>query len=149
MMSDREIGAFYWGYSNTSSFLYGTDLIREANGDVHFDNHLMPAGTAIHEWFSYTDYQSNRDIPMLPFLYDGKTYRVEADVDTEPANTFDLEVLFFDRFEQLKKRIVLYPPLYAFVYPEDSYYYTIRLINAGCDALDFRSLKLIEVADGS
>ena len=146
-MNDREIGTFYWGNTNIQTFLYGTDLTREAMDHIHFVNHRMPAGTAIHEWYSYTNYQLNRDIPQLPFLYEGKTYRIEPDIQTVPKDTFLLEILFFDRSEQTTGKTVLYPPEFSFVYPEDCYYYTVRLTNAGCDELTFHSFKLIEVND--
>jgi len=146
-MNDREIGTFYWGNTNIQTFLYGTDLMRESLQRIHFVNHLMPAGTAIHEWYSYTDYVMNRDIPVLPFLYAGMTYRIEPDIQTKPEGTFLLELLIFDRSSQLMEKRVLYPPHYSFVYPQDCYYYTVRLTNAGCDELIFSSFKLIEVSD--
>jgi accessory secretory protein Asp3 len=147
-MSNREVGTFYWGNTNSQTFLYGTDLIREAMDHVHFVNYRMPAGTTIHEWYSYTDYQLNRDIPMLPFLYVNGTYRIEPDIKSIPEDTYMLEVLLYDRFEQLEEKRILYPPDYSFYYDCDSYfYYTIRLINAGCDELVFHSFKLIEVSE--
>jgi accessory secretory protein Asp3 len=146
-MNDKEIATFYWGNNNVQTFLYGTDLTRESLKQVHFVNDMMPAGTAIHEWYSYTNYQVNRDMPVLPFLYDGKKYRIEPDIQTKPEDRFLLELLVYDRSEQLMERIVLYPPSYSFVYPQDSFYYTIRLTNAGCDELTFNNFKLMEASD--
>jgi accessory secretory protein Asp3 len=146
-MEYREIGKYYWGNTNIQTFLYGTDLSRAGLDQVQFVNHNMPAGTPIHEWYSYTDYQLNRDIPVLPFLYDGKTYRIEPDIQTKPEGAFQLEILFYDRFEKLTETKVLWPPLFAFVYPEGSFYYTVRLVNAGCDELAFNNFKLLEAVD--
>ena len=148
-MSDHVIITLPWGNINSETFLYGTRLTRESLDAVQFENQRMPAGTAIHEWYSYTNYQHNRDLPTLPFLYTGKTYRLEPNIISEPENTFILEVRFFDRLEQLAGRKVLYPPLYEFEYPRNGYYYTIRLTNGGCDKLTFHDFKLIEIRDDS
>lgn len=146
-MNYKEIGTFYWGNANIQTFLYGTDLVRETLERVEFSNHHIPAGTAIHEWYSYTNYQVNRDIPSLPFLYDERAYRIEPDIHTKPEDSFLLELLIYDRFDQLMEKRTLYPPLYSFVYPKYSFYYTIRLTNAGCDELTFCSFKLMEAVD--
>jgi accessory secretory protein Asp3 len=144
---DKEIGTFYWGLNNAQTFMYGSEMTQNTVASMNFVNPLMPAGTTIHEWYSYTNYQLNRDIPILPFLYAGRTYRIEPDIKTRPDNTFALELLVFDRSEQMISAQVLYSPDYSFVYPSDSFYYTLRLINAGCDELQFNHFKLIEVND--
>ena len=146
-MNEKIIGTFLWGNANVQTFLTGTDLVREALDCIQFANPYMPAGTAIHEWYSYTNYQANRDLPVLPFLYAGRKYRLEPQIETVPPDTFLLEIRFFDRLEQLMERTVLYPPDYSFIYPKVGYYYTIRLTNAGCDQLTFHNFKLIEVND--
>jgi hypothetical protein len=54
------------------------------------------------------------------------------------------DVRYFDRFNDLIRTDVLYPPSYAFEYPADCDHYTIRLVNAGCDELRFTSFRLTE-----
>ena len=144
-MTTREIETVRWGSPNGKASLYGTALTLEASGDVTLVNRLMPAGTTIQEWYSFTDYQSVRETPVLPLLHGGKTYRVVPRAVSVPDGTFLLEVFFFGRFDEPMSTVVLYPPEYAFEYPSECHHYTIRLVNAGCDELRFTSLTLLEV----
>lgn len=144
-----EVASVGWGSPNSGAALYGSLLRLAASGEVHLINHLMPAGTTIQEWYSFTDYQSLRDTPSLPLLHHGATYRVHPRIAATPDDTFILGVRFFDRFDEPVDAVVLYPPAYEFVYPAGCHHYTIRLVNGGCDELRFTSLTLLEVeADG-
>jgi accessory secretory protein Asp3 len=145
-MVNTEIVTVGWGSPNSQASLYGSALTVQASGAAHLVNHLMPAGTTIQEWYSFTDYQSVRDTPVLPLLHHGKTYRVVPRVMSVPEDTFIVEVRYFDRFNDLVGTDVVYPPKYEFEYPADCHYYTIRLVNGGCDELRFTSLTLLEVA---
>ena len=144
-MAVNEIQTVGWGGPNGGASLYGSALTVEPSGAARLVNRLMPAGTTIQEWYSYTDYQSERGTPVLPLLHDGRTYRLVPRLASIPADTVIVEVAFFDRFNELVRTEVLYPPEYEFEYPPDSHHYTIRLVNGGCDALDFTSLTLLEV----
>jgi accessory secretory protein Asp3 len=148
-MAGKEITTVGWGSPNSQASLYGSALTVEASGAAHLVNHLMPGGTTIQEWYSFTDYQSMRDTPVLPLLHHGKTYRIVPQVVSVPEDTFIVEVRYFDRFNELVRTDVLYPPDYEFEYPADCHCYTIRLVSGGCDELRFTSLTLLEVgADG-
>jgi accessory secretory protein Asp3 len=144
-MANEEIETVGWGSVNSPESLYGSALRVEASGDAYLLNRLMPAGTTIQEWYSFTDYQSMRDTPVLPLLHRGKTYRIVPQVVSVPEEAFILEVRYFDRFNELTRSDVLYPPEYEFKYPGDCHSYTIRLVNGGCDELRFTSLTLLEV----
>jgi len=133
-----------WGGPNSRASLYGTALTMRASGEVHLVNRLMPSGTTMQEWYSFTDYQSVRDIPALPLLHHGRTYRLAPVIESDPPDTVLFEVRCFDRFDELVRVEVLHPPTYAFEYPEDCHHYTIRLVNAGCDELRFTSFALLE-----
>ena len=144
-MLHNEIATVGWGSHNSQASLYGSALTMQASGAVHLVNHLMPSGTTIQEWYSFTDYQSVRDTPVLPLLHHGKTYRIVLGAVSVPEGTFIVEVRYFDRFNGLVRTDVLYPPEYEFEYPADCHHYTIRLVNGGCDELHFTSLILFEV----
>lgn len=144
-MPTREVETVRWGSPNSGASLYGTALVLQASGDVSLVNRLMPSGTTLQEWYSFTDYQSVRQTPVLPLLHRGKTYRVVPRAVSVPDGAFLFEVRFFDRFDELVSTVVLYPPDYSFEYPPDCHHYTIRLVNAGCDELRFTSLTLLEV----
>lgn len=144
-MTASEIVTVGWGSPNSQASLYGSALTLEPSGGARLVNHLMPAGTTIQEWHSFTDYQSLRDTPALPLLHHGKTYRIAPRIVSVPEDTFIVEVRYFDRFSKLAGADVVYPPEYEFEYPADCHYYTIRLVNGGCDELRFTSLTLLEV----
>jgi len=146
-MTGREVATVRWGSPNSRASLYGTALTLKTSGEVHLVNPLMPSGTTIQEWYSFTDYQSVRDIPALPLLYDGKTYRLHPAIESTPAGSVIFDVRYFDRFNTLIRTDVLYPPSYSFEYPAEADHYTIRLVNAGCDELRFTSFTLEEVDD--
>jgi accessory Sec system protein Asp3 len=148
-MATNEIKTVGWGSPNSQASLYGSALTVEASGAARLVNRLMPAGTTIQEWYSSTDYQSVRDTPVLPLLHYGTTYRIVPQVVSVPQDSFIIEVRHFDRFNALLRTDVLYPPEYEFEYPAGCHYYTVRLVNGGCDELRFTSLTLLEVeADG-
>lgn len=144
-MASNEIATVGWGSPNSPASLYGTALTMQSSGAAHLVNRLMPGGTTIQEWYSSTDYQSLRDTPALPLLHHGRTYRIVPRVESVPEGAFIVEVRYFDRFNELLRTAVLYPPEYEFEYPADCHYYTIRLVNGGCDELRFTSLTLLEV----
>lgn len=143
-----QIATVGWGAPNGRDSLYGSALRVEPSGAARLVNHLMPSGTTIQEWHSFTDYQALRSSPSLPLLHRGRTYRVVPRIVSVPADTFILQVRYFDRAGVLLSAEVLYPPTYEFVYPDGCHSYTLRLINGGCDELDFTSLILLEAADG-
>lgn len=146
--ADREIQTVRWGSPTSPAALYGTVLRTEPSGEVSLVNHLMPAGTTLQEWYSFTDYQAVRGTPALPLLHHGRSYRIVPRVESVPADTVLFDVRFFDRFSDLLATTVLYSPTFSFDYPRGCHHYTIRLVNAGCDELRFDSLSLVEVADG-
>ncbi|MFC4241965.1 accessory Sec system protein Asp3 [Gryllotalpicola reticulitermitis] len=145
-MSGGVVATVRWGSLNSRASLYGTELTTEASGDVRLVNRLMPSGTTMQEWYSFTDYQSVRDIPALPLLHHGKKYRVTPALESNPPGGFIFDVLYFDRFGDLVRTEVLYPPTYSFEYPPECHHYTIRLVNGGCDELRFTSFTLSEEA---
>lgn len=145
-MADNEIAIVGWGSPNSQASLYGSALTLEPSGAAHLVNRLMPSGTTIQEWYSFTDYQSVRDTPVLPLLHHGQTYRIVPQVVSVPEETFIVEVRYFDRWGDLVRTDVLYPPAYEFEYPANCHSYTVRLVNGGCDELRFTSLTLLEVA---
>lgn len=147
-MTTREIATVRWGALNSQASLYGTALAIAPSGEVTLVNRLMPGGTTLQEWYSFTDYQSVRDIPALPLLQHGARYRLDPAITSTPADTVIFDVRYFDRFDELLRTEVLYPPTYEFEYPAEADHYTIRLINAGCDELRFASFTLREETSG-
>jgi len=143
-MARTEIAVVRWGSLNSRQSLYGTALTLETSGDVRLVNRLMPSGTTMQEWYSFTDYQSVRGTPALPLLNPGSRYRLEPSLESTPADTVIFDVRYFDRFGAPLRTDVLYPPSYSFEYPVGCHHYTVRLVNGGCDELRFRCFALLE-----
>lgn len=146
-MTSRDVATVRWGSLNSRMSLYGTALTVQASGEIHLVNDLMPSGTTIQEWYSFTDYQSVRETPALPLLHHGKKYRLDPALESNPPDSVIFEVRYLDQFNDLVRANVLYPPSYLFEYPADCHHYTIRLVNGGCDQLRFTSFALQEVGD--
>lgn len=144
-MADRKIATVLWGGMKSRAALYGSALTHEPSGEVRLLNRLMPSGTTLQEWYSFTEYQAVRDTPDLPLLHHGRTYRIEPDLSSSPAGAVLFEVRCHDRFDELLLAEVLHGPAYSFAYPAQCHRYTIRLINAGCEELRFSSFTLVEV----
>ena len=147
-MEPREVATVRWGALHSRAALYGTAVTRDPSGEVRLVNPLMPSGTAVQKWHSTTDYQALRDSPALPLLHQGRRYRLDPTIRTEPPDTAIFEVRCFDRFDRLLGARVLHPPEFAFDFPDDCHHYTIRLLNGGCDELRFTSFRLIEMTPG-
>lgn len=119
----------------------------KASGEIDLVNHLMPSGTTIQEWYSFTEYRSVRGSPALPLLHHGKKYRIDPEIKSNPPDSVIFDVRYFDRFNVLVGADVLYPPSYSFEYTTEYHHYTIRLVNAGCDQVYFKSFTLLEVGE--
>jgi accessory Sec system protein Asp3 len=145
-MAGREIATVRWGSLNSQASLYGSALTLGRSGEVSLVNPLMPSGTIIQEWYSFTDYQSVRESPALPLLRPGKTYRIDPAIQSSPAGSVIFDVRCFDRLDDLVRADVLHPPSYSFEYPVGCHHYAIRLVNGGCDELRFTSFRLLEDA---
>ncbi|MCL1871550.1 MAG: accessory Sec system protein Asp3 [Promicromonosporaceae bacterium] len=143
-MSGSEVATVRWGSHSCQASLYGSALTTRASGEVRLVNPLMPGGTTLQEWYSSTSYQALRATPSLPLLHHGRRYRIDPRVVSVPADTFLFEVRFVDRFGEVVRAEILRAPDYDFEYPQDCAYYTLRLVNAGCDELRFESLTLLE-----
>ncbi|MBO3662206.1 accessory Sec system protein Asp3 [Microbacterium stercoris] len=143
-MADELIATVRWGSLNSRAALYGSVLSVDPSGEVHLANRLMPSGTTLQEWYSFTDYQAVREAPTLPLLRGGASYRLEPELRTAPADSVVFDVRYFDRFDELLRVDVLHAPRYEFSSPPECHHYTIRLANAGCDELWFTSFALRE-----
>lgn len=131
----------YWK-SAASTYLYGSDVAFHQNGEVDFENKLMSPGKAINTWYSQTNYQAERFSPQLPILRKGSSYRLLLRAHSFPEASLYLRLDFYDRGGQVTKRIFIKKMEELFEYPDNAYYYTINLLNAGCTRLKFKYIVL-------
>ena len=144
-MKEKHIATLTWGQHHSLEGLYGSEVSILQSGDTRLVNSYMPSGTVIQRWYSSTDFQATRATPTLPLLYPGVTYRLAVLMSSVPDSTCIFEVQFFGRISQRIGRKFLHSPAECFVYPQSCYFYTIQMINAGCDELTFKSMDILEV----
>lgn len=130
-----------WREDQKSTYLYGSQLIWQKDS-VFFNNCLMPSGQTIHAWTSRTNYQRDRMEPQLPLLLAGCSYRLTLVVDIEAGAVPYMQVIFYNREEKELECLTIKGGQQIFTYPENSFYYHIRLINAGCQSFVFHHLIL-------
>lgn len=137
------INQIYWDRIN-SGFMAGTSLKKDANEIIQFKNYLMPAGKTIIKWSSSLNYQASKEVPRLPILLSNKTYRLNIDLDTKPANTVIFCLRFFDLQTNEIKKIVFTDQEKEFIYPSDAVSYTFEIISGGCKEITFRRAQIGE-----
>ncbi|KRM95059.1 hypothetical protein FC19_GL002151 [Liquorilactobacillus aquaticus DSM 21051] len=131
----------YWK-SAVSTYLYGSDVAFHQNGEVDFENKLMSPGKTINTWYSQTNYQAERFSPQLPILRKGASYRLLLRAHSFPEASLYLRIDFYDRGGQVINRIFIKKMEELFEYPDNAYYYTINLLNAGCTRLKFKYMMI-------
>ena len=73
----------FWTEYSSDAYLYGSQITFHNKDDVEFVNELMPPGTIIKQWYSKTNFQTQKIEPALPII-DGETeYLITLNIDTE------------------------------------------------------------------
>lgn len=133
----------YWGNGTANSFLFGTEF-RHVGRSVSFKNRMIPPGKSLKTWLSKTNYQSDRISPSLPLLKKGATYSIKLSAEMYPKNSIYIKISFIDRFGKEISTKILKQIESEFRYPTEAYSYSISLINAGCEELQFDSIVIYD-----
>ena len=157
-MKIKEKKGIYWGELRGTSaannakdftYLYGSTLISYAPDHVFFENKLMASGQTIHEWSSAWNYQRDRQIPALPLLKKGQTYRLARRMDCFPASSVFLKLIFFNSYGEEVGQLVGREESLVFTYPPEAYSYKVQLLSAGVESFDFHFLTIEAVQEES
>lgn len=132
-----------WTNFAQNSYSFGSQL-SFVGKRVHFCNPLMTPGQTLTKWSSRTHFQKDRLHPSLPLLRGKQEYNLQLRANVQPQGTLYVQITFYDRFDREMGRILLKDQQWGFTYPEQAFFYTIELINAGCDTVIFDSLILSE-----
>lgn len=132
-----------WPQGAPPSYLHGS-YVSFIGNKVVFDNALMSPGFSLMSWTSRTNYQANRIQPSLPLLERGRFYQLDLQAVVKPANSLYVKVTYFDRLGQEIGVDVLKEQSWIFQYPITAFYYTLELLNAGCEYLAFDQILLFE-----
>lgn len=140
---EKIISQIYWD-SVANTYMPGTHLKKTAKNHVHFKNNLMAAGQTIVSWFSSGNYQVTRQIPALPMLINGHSYKIAVKAQSNPVNTFVCRLRFFNLQGDEIDNKIFYSNQADFVYPKGAVSYTFEIINGGCIELDFDRVQIAE-----
>lgn len=125
----------------TQNYLYGSRIDFHEQG-VRFFNPYLASGKAIKTYHSQTNYQGLRIHPELPVLEPGANYLLYFDLPSVPENRIYLEFDCRDRQGQRLQEIIIRYSGERFTFPEQAYTYRLMVRSAGCQSVDFHSIKI-------
>ena len=135
----------FWTEYSSDAYLYGSQITFHNKDDVEFVNELMPPGTIIKQWYSKTNFQTQKIEPALPII-DGETeYQITINLDTEKNENCLVRLVFYDRYGIEAGSLTLRDRETRFRCPLKTYSYNLQLINGGVTKLHFHSVVIQEV----
>ncbi len=135
----------YWEDHTADTYLYGSRIQFLERDEVTFENHLMPPGTIIKEWFSKTNYSINKIEPTLPIIDGESTYRIRVNIDQGPVGKCMVRLVFYDKYENEAESLTLREDVTTFRCPLKTYSYRVQLVNGGTDSFCFHSIEIQEI----
>lgn len=131
-----------WGeLSRTTDYVYGSSIRRQGK-DILFENQHFASGRTIKKWLSKTNFQAHRMTPSLPLLKAGTTYRLEKNYRTQPKDASYLLIEYYNRRDEIIGKEILKHQDWTFTLPDETYWYSMSLIGAGCHQLHFQSILI-------
>ncbi|MFT8723965.1 MAG: accessory Sec system protein Asp3 [Liquorilactobacillus nagelii] len=143
IMNNYAVNLIFWE-NTASTYLYGSSISFLSKEHVTFANNLMSPGKKIVEWYSQTNYQAQRFCPQLPLLTPKHSYVLRLRARTEPAKSVLVRLSFYNHGGQLIEQKFISGFQGEFVYPTMSASYSIALLNAGCQKINFQRLELMD-----
>lgn len=137
----------YWNNLSANSYLYGSEIYSR-DGETVFENLLMPPGLEIKKWVSVTNFQAHRTIPRLPRLRQGRHYKIQLKAESYPEDSLYIKIEFFNYYKESISNIIIKDKKGEFEFPIDTYNYEVSLVNAGCEKVTFRYIKILDIEDG-
>lgn len=137
----------YWNEYTSDSYLYGSEITYHKKDDVEFRNLLMPPGTMIKQWYSKTNFQTQKIEPALPMIDGESRYRISVHIDCPENENCQVRLVFYDRYEMEAGSITLRDKVTEFRCPLKTYSYRMQLINGGVTEFHFHSIVIQEVVD--
>lgn len=135
----------YWSEYASDTYLYGSKVLFHKKDDIEFTNALMPPGTIIKQWYSKTNFQSQKIEPMLPIIDGERKYRITINMDTNEGGCCLVRLIFFDRFDTQAGSITIRDKEAEFSCPLKTYSYKMQLINGGVTNIHFHSVVIQDI----
>lgn len=139
----------YWNEHSSDTYLYGAKIQFHSMDDVEYENHLMPSGTVIKQWYSKTNFQMQRIEPVLPMIDGESEYHISVDITNEDGANCLIRLVFFDRYEHEVGYINVREKEMDFRCPLKTYSYRMQLIHAGATHFHYHSVTIQEVVHGT
>ncbi len=137
----------YWNEYSSDTYLYGSEIAYNAKDNVIFQNHLMPPGTVIKQWYSKTHYQRQKIEPSLPMIDGESRYRITIHIECPIGGAWLARLMFYDRYETEAGSVIIRDKVTDFQCPLKTYSYRLQLINGGMTRFCFHSIVIKEVTD--
>ena len=144
-MIKQLIAEIYWNeIRKNENYLYGSQ-IKFQEDLVNFYNLRFASGKPIITFKSRTNYQGDRHSPDLPILTQGKRYQLEFLIYSVPELSFFFQLDFFNRQAEQIESIVLRKSGESFIFPRDTFTYTLTLMSAGCQSVAYHKIMMYEI----
>lgn len=137
----------YWNEYSSDTYLYGSKVIYHKTDDVEFSSELMPSGTVIKQWYSKTNYQSQRIEPALPIIDGEGMYQIEVDIECDEGEAWQVRLVFYDKYDAEAGFVSIRDEITDFQCPLNTYSYRMQLINGGMTHFHFHSIVIREIED--
>lgn len=134
----------YWNEHSSDTYLYGSEIWYHRRNDVEFENRLMPPGTVLKQWYSKTNYQSQRIEPALPMIDGESEYRMTVNIDCQEGEEWIVRLIFYDKYDVEAGSVTIRDEVTEFQCPLKTYSYRMQLINGGMTRFHFHSIEIEE-----
>lgn len=138
----------FWNRYQGQTYLYGTILDFARDRSVTVRVPLMPSGKAIYTWYSMRSFQRDREEPALPILTEGRSYRITAYLESEPADSVLLRVRFYSAQDTETGMFLPDGLSDVFTVPHGTFSYTLELVKKGCETVRFDYVLITEEDNG-
>lgn len=135
----------YWSEYSADAYTYGSEIFFHKKDHVEFVNSLMPPGTVVKQWYSKTNFQTQRIEPTLPIIDGESEYRLTLNYEVPDGQTCLVRLVFYDRFGVEAGSLTVRDPVTDFRCPLKTYSYRVQLINGGMTRVNFHSIVIQEV----
>lgn len=129
--------SFMWPRVSTRTFSAGSSVNYLADGQVEFSNVLLSPSDTIYSWESAAG---------MPQLRPGGTYVFGCDAAVEPEGSVGIEFEFLDQFGKRLDHLVFSTLQDSFTVPDETFTFTLKLMNMNQQRIVFKALWLGEQA---
>lgn len=133
-----------WPSVFTHAELHGAHIEYNQDGSVFYSSPLLPPGTSVYIWKSYSKFDADRCVPTLPLLEYKKTYRITNKMEDNPVGSTFLKVTLYDNHNHIIHESILDSSGGEFYYFPGTIKYDIQLVVKSNESINFNSMIISE-----